>query len=381
MDTKIKCKYCGKEIEISEALRHEFQEKILETERKKHKNELIKVERAAEEKALSKLKKDFELQMKSLQKEKEEERKRNTNLLKQLESLTDELRNLRRKDEERELEMKKKLAKEEGKIREDAGRKAQEESELKFKEYEKKLADTKLALAEAQRKAAQGSQQTQGEVFELDLEKLLEKTFKNDEVKPIGKGKVGADIKQTVYSPSGKTACGVILWEIKRTKRWNDGWITKLKTDLRKTSADIPVIVSTTLPNEAKSGIGIKDNVWICNRALVTQLAMLLRNTLIKVAYQKTAQKHQGRKADLVYEYVKSAQFAQQIEAIVETYREMKEQVDKERAAFEKQWKQREYQLQRMMLATANVYGSMQGLAGTSALPEVKGLELPEPKK
>ncbi len=381
MDTKIKCKHCGKEIEISEALGHELQEKILNAERKKHKSELAKAEKAAEEKALSKLKGNFELQMKSLQKEKEEERKRNTGLLKQLENLSDELRKLRRKDEERELEMKKKLAKEEDKIREESTKKAQEESELKFKEYEKKLADTKLALAEAQRKAAQGSQQTQGEVLELDLEKLLEKAFKNDDIEPVGKGQVGADIKQTVYSPSGKTTCGIILWEIKRTKRWNDGWITKLKTDLRKTGADIPAIVSITLPPEAKSGIGIKDGVWICNRALVVQLALLLRNTLIKVAYQKTAQKHQGRKADMIYEYVKSSQFAQQIEAIIETYSEMKQQVDKERASFERQWKQREYQLQRMMLATANVYGSMQGLAGTSALPEVRGLELPEPGK
>jgi hypothetical protein len=381
METKIKCKYCGREIEISEALRHEVQEKILKAEREKHERELKEVEKKAEEKALVKLQKDFELQIKNLQKEREEERKRNTKLLKQLEGLNDEMRKLRRRDEERELVMKKKLAGEEEKIRHDARKKAEEESELKFSEYKKKLADTEKALAEAQRKAQQGSQQTQGEVLELDLEDLLTNAFKNDRVEPIGKGKVGADIRQTVFSPSGKTACGVILWEVKRTKRWNDEWVSKLKMDLRKEGADIPVIVTTTLPEEAKSGIGIRDGVWVCSRAFTVQVAMLLRDTLIKVAYQKTAQKHQGRKTDLIYEYVTSSQFVQQIEAIIETYSEMKNQVDKERAAFEKQWRQREGQLQRMIMATANVYGSMQGLAGTSALPEVAGLELAEPEK
>ncbi len=381
METKIKCKYCGREIEISEALKHEVQEKVLKAEREKHERELEEVAEKAEKKALVKLQKDFELQIKNLQKEREEERERNTKLLKQLESLNDEMRKLRRQDEERDLEMKKKIASEEEKIRLDARKKAEDESELKFSEYKKKLADTEKALVEAQRKAQQGSQQTQGEVLELDLENLLENTFPNDKVEPIGKGQVGADIRQTVFSPSGKTACGVILWEIKRTKRWNDGWISKLKTDLRKEGADIPVIVTTVPPEEAKSGIGIKDGVWICSRQLTVQMAMLLRETLIKVAYQKTAQKHQGRKTDLIYEYVTSSQFVQQIEAIIETYSEMKNQVDKERAAFEKQWRQREGQLQRMIIATANVYGSMQGLAGTSALPEVKGLELPEPGK
>jgi len=381
METKIKCKHCGQEIEISEALRHEVQEKVLKAEREKHIQELEKVSKKAEEKALTRLQKDFELQIKNLQKEREEESRRNTKLLKQLESLNDEMRKLRRKDEERDLEMKKRLADEEEKIRLDARKKAEDESELKFSEYRKKLADTQKALVEAQRKAQQGSQQTQGEVLELDLEDLLTDTFTNDKVEPIGKGQVGADIRQTVFSPSGKTACGIILWEIKRTKRWNDEWISKLKNDLRKEGADIPVIVTTTLPEEAKSGIGIKDGVWVCSRTLTVQMAMLLRDTLIKVAYQRTAQKHQGRKTDLIYEYVTSSQFVQQIEAIIETYGEMKGQIDKERAAFEKQWKQREGQLQRMIMATANVYGSMQGLAGTSALPEVKGLELPEPEK
>jgi hypothetical protein len=89
---------------------------------------------------------------------------------------------------------------------------------------------------------------------------------------------------------------------------------------------------------------------------------------------------NQGRKADVVYEYVTSTQFRQQVSAIVEAYREMHEQIGRERAAYEKMWKARESQLSRIITATANVYGYMQGQAGSSALPEVSGLSLPEPE-
>jgi len=68
------------------------------------------------------------------------------------------------------------------------------------------------SLEEAQRKAKQGSQQTQGEVLELDLEETLRSTFPSDEIEPVGKGVRGADIRQIVKSPKGYV-CGVILWE------------------------------------------------------------------------------------------------------------------------------------------------------------------------
>ena len=64
--------------------------------------------------------------------------------------------------------------------------------------------------------------------------------------------------------------------------------------------------------------------------------------------------------------------------AMVETYRDMTEQVGKERVAFERLWAQREKQAQRLMLGTANIIGSMQGHIGPASMPRIKGLELPE---
>ena len=137
------------------------------------------------------------------------------------------------------------------------------------------------------------------------------------------------------------------------------------------------VIVSTALPEEAETGIGNVDGVWVTNNLLAVKLAGLLRDTLIKVAYQKTVNVDQGRKADVVYKFITSRQFVSQIEAIVEAYSEMHMQITKEKAAYERLWKVREAQLERILMSTANVYGSMQGMVGGTTLPSLKGLELP----
>jgi len=160
MNTTIKCKYCGREIEISEALQHKIQEEALTAEKSRHQQELAAARKLAEQQVFQKLSQDFELQLKTLQKERDEEKDRNSKLLKQLEDLTDQIRQLRRKDEERELEMKKRLSEEEGKIKDELAKKFLDEHELKDKEKEKVISDLKKALEEAQRKAEQGSQQT-----------------------------------------------------------------------------------------------------------------------------------------------------------------------------------------------------------------------------
>ena len=226
------------------------------------------------------------------------------------------------------------------------------------------------------RKAQQGSQQTQGEVMELDLEELLADAFSNDEILPVGKGVRGADIKQVVRSPKGYI-CGVILWEIKRTKAWSDGWVTKLKEDLRAEKANVPVIVSIETPKEAESGMGVKDGVWVVKYPLVLALGSLLRKSLLDVGYEKAVSLNRGKKADILYEYVTGHEFRQQVEALAESYHEMQEQLEKERIAMQRQWKAREMHIRKMIGATAEMYGSMQGLVGSS-MPQVKGLEMME---
>jgi hypothetical protein len=71
-------------------------------------------------------------------------------------------------------------------------------------------------IQELKRKAEQGSQQSQGEVFEVELQGLRPK-FPTDIIEPVAKG----DLVQQVNASIGQPA-GIILWEFNRTKTWND---------------------------------------------------------------------------------------------------------------------------------------------------------------
>lgn len=357
----IVCPGCGKVVEISKALLHEEREKI---------------KKEAEEKAVQKAKEELEFKIKDSQNELDEAKNRNKELQTQLLELTKSIRNLKEQNEKNDLENQKKLNEELEKSREQISKIEQEKANLEKMELQKQLDDTKKLLEEAQRKSNQKSQQMQGEVLELDLENMLRLAFPQDEIEPVGKGVTGADIRQIVKSPRGRV-CGVILWESKRTKEWRDVWISKLKEDLRSEKANIPVIVSSELPKEAKGGFGQKDGVLICSHALSIPIAAMLRKNLLDVEYQKAVSENRGDKAELLYTYVTSHEFRQQVENVMEVHHEIQEQIIKERVSFEKFWKQREAQAQRIILSAANIVGSMQGKIGASAL-QIKGLELPE---
>jgi len=371
---KIICPNCGKEVEISQAISHRIQEEVFQKAEDKYKEELERKKKEIEEKAEKKIKEELELKFKDSQNALDETKEQNKLLREQLLEITKQLRFLKQKDEERELEMQKKLSLEREKIQEDIIKIEKERSSLEIAEVKKQLDDTKKALEEAQRKAAQKSQQLQGEVLELELEKMLRIAFPHDQTEAVAKGISGADVKHTVKSPKG-TICGVILWESKRTKEWSDKWLAKLKEDLRTQKANIPIIVTVVLPKEARDGFGLKEGVWICSHQLILPIATILRKNLLDVGYQKAVSLNRGEKADMLYSYVTSHEFQQQVERIVEVYKEMKDQITKERVAFERSWKQREAQAERIILSAANIVGNMQGKVGSS-MPVIKGLEL-----
>ncbi|MDZ7587022.1 MAG: DUF2130 domain-containing protein, partial [Patescibacteria group bacterium] len=291
-------------------------------------------------------------------------------------NLRKEKRQLEEDKEKFEVEKQRQLDQERDTIKKQAIQSVEEKDRFKFAEYEKQLADMKKAVDEAQRKSNLGSQQLQGEVLELDFEELLKNTFPNDQIEPVEKGVKGADVRQTVLSPKGIN-CGVILWETKRTKVWADKWLDKLKQDLRAEKANIPVIVSTVMPKEFKTHLGLKNGVWVVSFELAVSLAHLLRKNLLDVGYQMAVSIHKEEKAENLYGYITSHEFRQQVEAMVETYFQMKNQITKERAAYEKMWQSREKQADKLFKSTANIVGNIQGEIGQGTF-QIKGLELLE---
>ena len=210
-------------------------------------------------------------------------------------------------------------------------------------------------------------------MLELELENLLRAKFPFDSIEAVAKGEFGGDVLQRVVSQGGQ-ASGSILWESKRTKNWSDSWLVKLREDQRTAKAEVAVIVSQVLPKGVEA-FDMVDGVWVTHPRALIPVATILRHTLLQVNMARQVSDGQQTKTEMVYQYLTGPRFRQRVEAIVEAFSTMQEDLDRERKVIMKQWAKREEQIERVMGATVGMYGDLQGIAGKS-LQEIDGLEL-----
>jgi hypothetical protein len=258
-------------------------------------------------------------------------------------------------------------------VRDKAKLEAEESLKVKVSEKEAQIAGMQRQIEELRRKAEQGSQQLQGEALELELESLLRGRFPRDLIEPVPKGEFGGDVMHRVLGANGQT-CGTILWESKRTKSWNDGWLGKLRDDQRAAKAEIALIVSSALPKGVET-FDLVDNVWVAQPRFAVPLAVALRQSLIDLAGSRLTQDGQQTKMELVYQYLTGPRFRHRIDAIVEKFTDMQADLDRERRTMMRLWAKREEQLAGVLDATAGLYGDLQGIAGR-AMQEIESLDL-----
>ncbi len=408
--TKIKCPNCGTEIDVQDVLSHQVEENLqkkfnakLAEEKKKYEAEAekLKEEKEAfekkkkkenelfEEKLHKKLKEEKEKFTADLKKKLEEEQSERFELLqKELNEKSEKLKELnkskaeieklkREKDElkesieaEAQRTLNEKLSEEKEKIR----KLEQSKTELTIKEFEKKLADQKKLMEEMQRKYEQGSMQMQGEVQELAIEEWLAASFPLDEIKEIKKGARGADCLQIINTRT-KQNCGTIYYESKRTKDFQKSWMEKFKNDIREKGADIGVLVTDAMPSDMER-MGLKEGIWICSYEEFKGLCFVLRESIIKLSNALSSQENKGDKMSMLYDFLTGNEFRMQIEAIVEGFTQMKEDLESEKRAMQRIWKTREKQIEKVVTNTVNMYASIKGIAG-KAIGTVQALELP----
>lgn len=399
--TQITCPRCGHPINVEDVLAHQIEEKYrlelntkvseIENDFRQKESSLVKKELelkekssqleqqvaekanemvSAKEKELKeKIESDFESRIKAMAEETDVAKKK----IKDLQGTQIENERLKRQMAEQkqtlELDFEKKLN--ERLVQESAAIRTRESErvEMKVKELEKKLSDQTILAEEMRRKAEQGSMQLQGEVQELALEEMLKATYPFDFIDGVPKGIRGADVIQRVRNKLG-VETGVILYESKRTKAFSNDWISKLKSDAVLVKADICVIVTEKLP-DGIDRIGQIDGVWICNFHDFKGLTLVLRESLLKISEAFSSQSNKGDKMQMLYDYLTGIEFRLQMGAIIEGFSDLQNSYIQERRAMERIWKQREKQLEKVLLNTNHFIGSIQGIAGSS-IPELK---------
>jgi hypothetical protein len=413
IDATITCPNCHTEIKLTESLaapliaatRREYEKKIADKDAALDKREVelrarqaavkeaqesvetlvaekLKAERQVitqdeARKAKLALATDFETQAKEIAELRDVLAQRDTKLAEAQAAQFELLRKQRDLDDARrelELSVEKRVQEALGTVREQAKKDAEDGLRLKVSEKEEQILSMQRQIEDLRRRAEQGSQQLQGEVLELQLETLLGGRFPFDVLEPVAKGEFGGDLLQRVVGPMGQ-ACGAILWETKRTKNWSDTWLPKLRNDQRAAKAELALLISETLPKEVES-FELIDGVWVAHPRFLLPVAAVLRQSLIELAATRLSQEGQHTKTELVYQYLTGPRFRHRIEAIVERFSEMHEDLNRERKATMRLWAKREAQIQGVIDSTVGMYGDLQGIAGR-AMPEIPALEIP----
>ena len=407
MANDIKCPNCGHVFDVEDVLaadieikyQQQYQERLQQSlskiegdkkkleddqlqfeEKKKRENEIfaqklqqekLKMETELQEQLRKSISSDYENRVRMLEENnKDNEEKLKEARKKELDFLQKE-QQLKNKEAELELTLQKKLQEERASLSEQIRNQEQEKNALKENEFQLKLRELHLQLDEQKklademkRRAEQGSMQRQGEAQELLLEQILKELFPFDLIEEVGKGVEGADCIQVIRNNSG-TECGRIIYESKRTKTWNSSWLEKLKTDKRNRGADVAILVTQVFPKDMER-FGEKEGIWLCSFTEVRSVAHLIRNGIIQMHEVQKSGENKGDKMQLLYNYLTGNEFRGQVEAIVEGFMAMKMGIARERIQMEKIWKEREKQLEKVLLNTSGMYGSVKGIAGAS---------------
>lgn len=409
-NSQVKCPNCGTDIDVQDILAHQLEDELKqkfhaqlaaekkrfdqETERlkqaeiafeakKKKENELfqerleaqVKSEKKIlEEKLKNKLTEENADRIKAMETELQEKSEK----VKELHRSQAEIEKLKREKgelkEQAEVEAQKRLTVQIEQEREKIRKSESERTEMKFREMEKQLEDQKKLTEEMKRKQEQGSMQLQGEVQELAIEEWLMSHFPLDSIDEIKKGERGGDCIQIVNTRSRQN-CGMIYYESKRAKNFEPKWLEKFKDDIRNKGADIGVLVTEVRPKEMDR-MGMVEGIWVCNYEEFKGLCAVLRDTIIRLSLAAGSQENKGEKMQMLYDYLTSPSFKLQIEAIVDGFTKMKSELDREKRAMQRLWKEREKQLDKVLMSTAEMYGSVRGIAGNAIQP-MKALELP----
>lgn len=283
-------------------------------------------------------------------------------------------KDLEEKQQELELDLQRKLDAERQKLTEQITQKEADRFILLEAEYKKKIEDAQKSNEELRRKLDQGSQQLQGAVLELEVEHTLSIAFRHDLIEAVKTGQRGADVIQTVRTSSG-VACGKIIWEAKRAENWSDKWLAKLKEDQQEAKADIAVLVTTALPPGMTMPFGMVGDVWVVAPHLLRPLAETLRAPLIEIHKLRIANAGRTEKVELLFNYLSSPAFSQQVRSVLESVTGMNADLASEKRALQRIWAKRQVQIDSVTSTVAAIVGQINAIAH-GAIPELETIEV-----
>lgn len=366
----IKCPNCGHTFELSDQLVSTLENELKKTFSAKEeeledrllteKKQFIK---DVESKTTERLQSNFDLKSNLLQEQLENTNTKYLESQEKIQKLLLETSYSQQGIEEERVKLLEEYNKDKKELEIKIQTKTDEEHRLKTLERDKIIQDQKNKLVEMQRRLEQGSQQTQGEVFELDIETKLQVKYPQDGIFPVAKGVRGADIIQSVRN-NLLQECGKIIIEVKNTKQFSKKFIDKIKDDKREANADIAIILTVSLPSDVRY-FTIQDGVLVCDYVSFFNLIDIFRNKLIEIHNVKVSNQNRANKVDILYSHVTDPKFFEKLTTLYDLYVNMKSSLDLEKNSIRRHWNKRETELEILVSNVNDIWSGLNAIVGS----------------
>ena len=234
------------------------------------------------------------------------------------------------------------------------------EKDLKIGKLELQLERQNSKIKELEEQSGSSHGELEGEVLELAVEGTLRSLFPRDGINEVKRGAYGADVEHAVPSSSGSTA-GKIIWECKKHKRWNDGWIPTIRNNAIEYGADTMVIVTTKMP-DGMENFGVVDDVFVCRYHEVAVVAELLRHAILRASDERVREKHMMSIQERVLAYVSGPEFAMVMRGIMSAYEDFEDDLRKEEQYMKRRWSARRGYLRSIIDSVTSMMGRLDHL-------------------
>lgn len=192
------------------------------------------------------------------------------------------------------------------------------------------------SLKNTVRQLKQGSTpQTEGLEFEVNLTKRLRKEFPSDIIEHKGRS---GDILHVVVD--AKENCGVIVYEVKRTKLVQTDHIRQAARARVERSADIAVLV-TTGTKRGFNGFSSFDGIPVVAPQGVLPLVTILRDHLIQMHHANLTKDQREIVAKKIVAFLSGPQFKNRLESLIQVAKDLQNMLKTEAKSHMKNWETR----------------------------------------
>jgi hypothetical protein len=219
--------------------------------------------------------------------------------------------------------------------------------------------------------------QVEGLNLEEELVKELKTEFQEDKIEHHGKA---GDIIQRVNFKNKQV--GVILYECKKTSKFNHAFIEQTRKAVASRQATYGVLV-TTVSKKETAGFWVENDILVVHPYGAVYIARVLRNSIIEIHSLKISRSEMEKRSKELMGYIKGDDFKTGVEDSIYRTRNLCEMLEKEVHSHKRMWKERyiHYQtihdnINRLGFVTSNI---LRGTPAKEAITSLRPKQLPRP--